>query len=148
MHGWRRLTWQQLFSVEVPESWTAREEDGQVALFDPARGWGALHISCARRAADDDDDEAELAFALAADHAAARDWQVDEKDIGLRTIGSWPAAELAVCDGGTFWHVWHVVSRRRVAYLSYNCSAPDRTAEATARARIAASFRWLDSLEN
>ena len=148
MQGWRRVVWQQLFSIEVPESWILREEDGQVALFDPAGGWGALHISCARRAEDDDDDDAELAVALAADHAAERDWQLEDRDIGLRTIGSWPAAEFSLCDGATYWHVWHVVSRRRVAYLSYNCSVGDRAAEAVALSRIATSFRWLDTLEN
>jgi hypothetical protein len=148
MQGWRRVVWQQLFSVEVPDSWTAREEDGRVALFDPAGGWGALHISCARRPEDDDDDEAELAIALAADHAAERDWLLEDRDIDLRTIGTCPAAEFSVCDGPTYWHVWHVVSRRRVAYLSYNCSASDRAAEAVALSRIATSFRWLDTLEN
>jgi hypothetical protein len=148
MHGWKRLVWQRLFSVEVPDGWTAHEEDGRVAFYDPAGGWGSLHISCARRSSADDDDEAELAFALAADHAAERDWEVGEADIGLRTIDSWPAAEFSVCDGATFWHVWHVVSRRRVAYLSYNCNASDQSAEAVARLRIATSFRWLDTLEN
>jgi hypothetical protein len=137
-----RIVWEGWFSLTLPDGWRHSQEDGVITICDEVHGVGAIQVSCVRRSKTAHPVPAE-AIELAEMYAQERGWKLSQEEIATYRIDNSPAAEFIFRDDEpTFWHVWHIVEDKRVAFITYNCSPRDAEKELTARQEIIRSFKW------
>jgi hypothetical protein len=107
-----------------------------VALWAEA-GAGALQLSFARRLLAAPPSEAE-ARSLTEQLLEDRGWRAEVRTI---THPGGTAATSSITIGDEHWRVWHIVSRRRVAFLTYNSAAEDAGVEDAVLDEIVQSVR-------
>lgn len=145
-----KVKWENLFSLDVPDTWTFNEEDGVISLFDDKDGVGVIQISFAKRKSQQEPTAQEV-IDFAASYASQRGWTISAKSVHALIVGPGkaPASEISVqenIDGIlNYWRVWHVVGKERMAFITYNCLASDKNTEATLCDLIIGSFEWIYS---
>lgn len=138
-----RYVWDNWFSIELPGGWSVSEDAGVICVFDAESGVGAMNISLAHRRKLEGVSPQE-AIDLAIEHISQQRARVS--DIKMTPIDSCPASFFSYAEGSdsgsTYWEVWHIVGKDRIAFITYNCSAADAAAELLTRRQIISSFRW------
>lgn len=137
-----RLVWEGLCSLEIPQDWSVREEEGVISIFNP-QGVGALQISFAAR-------ERTGAVSATEPMELASEWTRARgiADVGLKRLMHFGmhAVEFETIERSdedlTFWQVWAIVGERRAAFVTYVCDAADALVEKSERERIMASFSF------
>lgn len=142
----KTLRWNGLFEIKVPDHWTSSEDGAVVSFFDAKFGVGTIQISFARRK-QPGNPSADDAMQLARYYVAQKDWSVNDASIRAYELAEMPASEFSFVDSttDTYWCVWHIINPRRVAFVTYNCTAEDQKTEEKERNAIVQSFRWLDN---
>jgi len=119
------------------------EGSGVISLYDPLNGVGALQISLAQRTRQSPVDPSE-ALDLAVEFAKQKGWLDVSAATQFICDGS-PASYFVFVEEGdepTFWRVWHLLDRTRVALLTYNCALGSEDVELSACEEVVESFRW------
>jgi hypothetical protein len=118
------LTWEGYLTAELPESWSASEEEGVITIYDE-NGVGALQASFIRTpavVAFDDIDNAAHGFmkqlGLAPSHR-----------VSVSNVANTKAVYFEGVVGDNYWRVWHFGKERRMCCLSYTCSVDDQGVE-------------------
>lgn len=141
-----KVCWENLFSLEIPKSWSVYEEDNLISLYDESNGVGALQISFVKREKPEAPTATE-AMELAVDYAKQRDWEVSHDSLCTLNINGSPASKLWALDddndGLNYWVVWHVMGTERAAFITYNCLNTDKSIESKTCDLIVSSFHWL-----
>jgi hypothetical protein len=138
------VRWGDVFSVDLPATWSWSDEDGVVGIFRPD-GVGTLQVSVLSRESAGQT-AYEAAMQLAQSFIREREWDVSDKEIRATSIGGCSATEFQFTEHGyhpTYWQVWHLVGTRRAAFITYSCDPKDSELEPAERQRIVESFRWL-----
>jgi hypothetical protein len=132
-----QVIWEGFVSLLIPEPWESGEDEGVMTIFNP-NGVGALQISFAKSVAPTIDLE-ELTEKMS-------------RDVGLKTssrpttVGSvWSTYVEGVSGEGepTYWRIWHIAGRDRVACVTYNCAPSNAGVETESVDRVLASWTWL-----
>lgn len=146
----RQVIWRDTFALDVPTEWPIVDgEEGVSALGLKVPGVGEMKILCARREADEDDDDTELAYMLAMDAAARHDWDLDRLRIAEFAVHGCPAAEVAAIDGQLHRRVWHIVGPERIALITLDSPiVPEGAIDLDVIDRVVRSVRWLRSVAN
>jgi hypothetical protein len=136
--------WKKFFSITLPNGWSNETDEDLISVFKEDDGVGALQISFALRSELNEPSSRE-AMELAKQFAEQQGWEVPESSIVSRVIGLAPASELSLIDSSTarFWRVWHLVSLKRVALVTYSCDLEEAEVEKQACDAMMESFRWL-----
>jgi hypothetical protein len=140
----RTIGWREISSVALPNGWSNEADEDLISVFNEDDGVGALQISFALRSELKEPSSRE-AIELAKQFVKQRGWEVPESSIVSCTIGLAPASEISLIDPSTgrFWRVWHLVSLKRVALVTYSCDPEEAEVEKQACDAIMESFRWL-----
>ena len=141
----KRVEWENVFSLDIPETWTVYEEDGLISFFNEEAGVGAMQLSIAKRESPQELTAKEAAE-LAVDYALQRGWNDPTNSLRIFNIKSSPTTEFSVqenCDGELYyWRIWHVMGKKQVAFITYNCLVSDKSVEADLCDLIINSLSW------
>lgn len=135
-----RVAWAGWFSVALPEDWSSSTDDGVITLIDEENGVGALQISVARRdrkTAIEEDARSLSTSHLSRAVAGRRGPELAVGPFGARGAVSFLDAE------GYFWRVWVIVSKTRVATITYSAEEADKDTELGTVCAIVDSFDWI-----
>ena len=142
----KKVEWENLFSLSIPETWSIHKEDGLISFFDEETGVGAMQISVAQREVLQEP-TAKEATEYATAYALQRGWNNPSNALKVFNIGSSSASEFSMQekhDGELdYWRIWHVIGKKRMAFITYNCLASDKSVEADLCDSIINSFTWI-----
>lgn len=119
------------WSIQVPDGWTATEEDGHVAFrAEPPRG--VLHVSAARKDGPvTDEDVAEF----------ARDRLGEDAELRPASLGHFRGGHARYEADGECWREWWVYRGSLMLYATYTVDLPLRGTEDGAVDGMLASLR-------
>lgn len=111
------------YSLRYPREWELEEDENYVALYEPEKGVGALHVSAYETPGPADPKKEML------DHLSDNETPVKAEDITVRLNGTKEIASFEQVNPGSFQKTWFVSDNGYLVLATYDSNAEDRDKE-------------------